>query len=107
MQSYLRGASTMDDCADWLSGVNWDDPELTKDQIETLGGFVLVLTEISEGLREEPEFRREVANFVATRTGFVYEPANRNMRSVTAGTATTVSKLVITPVITAGSVSQP
>lgn len=69
MQSYLRGASTMDDCADWLAGIDWDDPDLTKDEMETLGGFVLVLTEISEGLREEPEFRQDVVNFVAARNG--------------------------------------
>ena len=67
MQSYLRGASSMDDCADWLAGVDWDDPELTKGDMETVGGFVLVLTEISEGLREEAEFRQDAANFVAAK----------------------------------------
>ena len=68
MQSYLRGASSMDECADWLAGVDWDDPELTKGDMETVGGFVLVLTEISEGLREEAEFRQDAANFVAAKS---------------------------------------
>ena len=68
MQSYLRGASSMDDCADWLAGVDWDDPELTKDDMETVGGFVLVLTEIFEGLREEAEFRQDAASFVAAKS---------------------------------------
>ena len=68
MQSYLRGASSMDDCADWLAGVDWDDPKLTKGDMETVGGFVLVLTEISEGLREEAEFRQDAANFVAAKS---------------------------------------
>ena len=68
MQSYLRGSNSMDDCAEWLAGVDWDDPDLTKDEMETLGGFVLVLTEISEGLRDEAEFREDAAALVAARS---------------------------------------
>ena len=68
MQSYVRGASSMEDCADWLAGVDWDDPELTKGDMEIVGGFVLVLTEISEGIREEAEFRQDAANFVAAKS---------------------------------------
>ena len=69
MEAYLRDAGSMDDCADWLAGVDWDDSKLTRGESETLGGFVLVLTEISEGLRDEAEFRRDAAEFVAARTG--------------------------------------
>ena len=92
MQSYLRGASTIDDCAEWLAGVDWDDPELTEDETEALGGFVLVLTEISDGIRDESEFKEDVRQFVASRIGFVFQQAGPQEFDMAPGTTTSASR---------------
>ena len=59
------------ECVEWLASVDWDDPDLTPEERESLGQFELLLTEIAEGLREESEFREAAAGFVAARTDTV------------------------------------
>ena len=68
LQNYLAEAKGLGECAEWLAGVVWDDPDLTEEDKESLGLFELLLTEIAEGLREEEEFRDAAASFVTGRS---------------------------------------
>ena len=67
LQAYLLRSLSFDECRDWLASVDWNDPELTKEDWEILGELQLVLTEIGEGMREEPEFRETASRVVAER----------------------------------------
>lgn len=66
LADYLKGAKGLDDCAEWLAGVDWDDPSLMDQEKEALGLFELLVTEIAEGQRDEKEFRQEASQFVAS-----------------------------------------
>lgn len=66
LAGYLEGTRGLEECAEWLAGVDWDDPELTSGEKETLGLFELLVTEVAEGLRDEKEFRKEASRFVAS-----------------------------------------
>ena len=107
LQSYLMRSLSFGECRDWLASIDWDDPALTKDDWETLGELELILTEIGEGLREEPEFWEVAARVVAADTGIVFGPASINKDSMTAGTTTLVSTAVIRPIIGVDQGSQP
>ena len=68
LQDYLKSDTDLREIAEWLAGVDWDDPELTKDEQEALGMLLLLVTEIAEGMRDESELRTEAERFVADRT---------------------------------------
>ena len=87
LQAYLRGAKGLGDCAEWLAGVDWDDPDLTLEQKETLGLFELLLTEVAEGLRGEREFWEAASEFVAPKTDSVYAKQTFPKVTVIVGTA--------------------
>lgn len=65
LQVYLSGAAGLGKFAEWLTGVDWDDPAMTEEQREALGTFELLLTEVAEGLRGERELFEEASRFVA------------------------------------------
>ena len=65
LQDYLTSAKSLDECAEWLAGVDWDDPDLSATEKETLGLFELLLAEVSEGWRGEPEFREAATDFLS------------------------------------------
>ena len=65
LTDYLKGAKGLDDCAEWLAGVDWDNSALTDKEIEALGLFEALVTEVGEGLRDEKELRKEASQFVA------------------------------------------
>ena len=69
LQSYLISAKTLEECAEWLAGVDWDDPDFTPEAKEPVGMFELLAVDIFEGLRDEGEFREASANFIASATG--------------------------------------
>ncbi len=71
LEGYLMSSTGLGECAEWLAGVDWDDPALTQEERESLGQFELLLTEIAEGLREESEFRESADDFVSYRTDIV------------------------------------
>jgi hypothetical protein len=70
--AYLMGWKTIQDYAEWLAGIEWDDPNLDPEILNFVGRMELLATEILEGLRPEAEFWQEVAEFVARETGSVY-----------------------------------
>ena len=65
LQKYLKSSKNLRDCAEWLAGVDWDDPELTNEERESLGLFELLSTEVAEHLRDEREFRDAAIDFIA------------------------------------------
>ena len=69
LQDYLTSSTSLAECAEWLAGVDWNDPELTEYEREAFGLFV---TEISEGLREENDLREEAARFIADQSSLVF-----------------------------------
>ena len=63
--AYLKGWKTISDCAEWLAGVVWDDPDLAPETRNLLGRLELIVTEVAEELRPEAEFSQEAAAIVA------------------------------------------
>jgi hypothetical protein len=61
LTDYLKGTRGLEECAEWLAGIDWDDPNLTDEEKETLGLFELLVTKVAEGMREEKEFRQEIS----------------------------------------------
>jgi hypothetical protein len=66
--SYLSGWKTMYDYADWLAGIDWNNPGLEPDYESFAGLSELLIMEISEGLRLESDLIKEASNFVASKT---------------------------------------
>lgn len=66
LADYLKGAKGLGECAKWLAGVNWDDPDLTDEEKDSLGLFELLITDVAEGLRDEQELQEEASSFVAS-----------------------------------------
>lgn len=91
LQSYLMGASGLGECAAWLAGVDWDDPDLTDAEKESVGLFELLITEVAEGLRKEREFWEAAAELVADKSQTVYSWRDFPEVSVAEGTATTTN----------------
>jgi len=71
LTSYLMGWKNIRDCAEWLSGVDWDT-KLDQMTRNLVGTMELLTTEVLEGLRPEAEFWQEAANFVGNETGLIY-----------------------------------
>lgn len=71
LTSYLMGWKNVRDCAEWLSGIDWDS-ELERGTRKLAGGMELLITEVLEGLRPEAEFWQEAAKFVASESGLLY-----------------------------------
>lgn len=76
LREYLSGAKTMDDCYEWLAGVDWDDPCLESDMRKILGGLELLAIEAYEGIRNPSEFYEEASNLVANATELNYVVPN-------------------------------
>ena len=72
LEGYLTNARGLRECAEWLAGVDWDDPRLTQEEKEALGLFELLVTEVSEGLRGVEEFWQAASEFVAERSQSVF-----------------------------------
>ena len=70
--AYLMGWKTIRDFAEWLAGIDWDDPNIALDDLDVAGRLELLVTEVLEGLRRESEFWMEVAALVALETNSVY-----------------------------------
>ena len=68
LERYLNSAADMREIAEWLAGVDWDDPELTEADRNDLGLLLLLETEIAEEMRDEAELRQEAEKFLAERT---------------------------------------
>ena len=70
--AYLLGWKTIYDCAEWLAGIDWDNPDLDPENLKSASLLELLATEVAEGLRLEDDFRQEASRFVASRTNFLY-----------------------------------
>ncbi|MDE2843783.1 MAG: hypothetical protein OXN21_10435 [Chloroflexota bacterium] len=68
LQDFLASNASLAECAEWLAGVDWSDPEMTEDEQEAYGLFELMVTEVAEEIRDETEFRTEVQRFLSERT---------------------------------------
>ncbi len=71
LQGYLTSGKSLVECSEWLAGVDWDDPELNAAEREILGTLELLITEKSEGMREESDFHEDTTRFVADQAGMV------------------------------------
>jgi len=70
--AYLMGWKTVRDFAEWLAGIDWDDPNVGPDVIRIAGRLELLTTEVLEGMRPEVEFWGEVSEFVSRETDSLY-----------------------------------
>ena len=91
LQGYLTGFSSLAECAEWMAGVDWDDPDLTVEEKETLALFELLLTEAAEALREESEFWEAASEFVASKTQSVFAKQTFTDISITSSSASVAS----------------
>ncbi len=98
LQGYVLSSSSLKDCVEWLSGVDWDASDLDEEEARTLGLFELLATEVSEGLRVEREFWDEAARLVAARTGNVFSRQTFPEISLATGTASTSSPALVVSV---------
>ena len=73
LQCYLVSDKSLRECAEWLAGVDWDDPALTDEEKETIGLFEVLITEIAEGMRKEVEFQEAAADFIGRNATEVLE----------------------------------
>jgi hypothetical protein len=87
LQAYLLDTRGLGECAEWLAGVDWDDPDLTNEEKENLGLVELLLTEVAEGLRKEQEFWEAAAEFVGARTQSGFAKQTFPDVTITVGTA--------------------
>jgi len=71
LTSYLMGWRTIRDCAEWLSGIDWD-AGLDSATRALAGRFELLTTEVLEGLRPESEFWQEAARLVSDESGLLW-----------------------------------
>lgn len=71
LTAYLMGWKNIRDCAEWLSGIDWDS-SLSQEIKKSAGRMELLITEILEGLRPEVEFWQEAAKFVAKESDSLY-----------------------------------
>lgn len=72
LTSYFMGLKSITNCAEWLAGVDWDDPQLDQQTKNDAGHLELLVTEILEGIRPESDFWKEASAMVARDTGFDY-----------------------------------
>ena len=105
LQDYLLGAKGLGECAEWLAGVDWDDPNLTGEEKDLLGLFELLITDVAEGLREEREFWEEASQFIAKNYPSTFTWQAFPSISFAIGTATT-STLLQEELVSEGQVSQ-
>lgn len=66
LSAYLMGWRGLADCAEWLSGINWDELDINLPLAATLGELDLLCTEAREGLRSESDFERMASDLVAS-----------------------------------------
>jgi len=65
------GWKNVRDCAEWLSGIDWNIGLDQEDQ-NLAGRMELLVTEVLEGLRPEAEFWQEASQFVTSESGLLY-----------------------------------
>ena len=68
LDRYLKSAADLREIAEWLAGVDWDDPKMTEDEQEAFGLIELLVTEVAEGMRDEADLRTEAERFVVDKT---------------------------------------
>lgn len=64
LTSYFMGLKSITNCAEWLAGVDWDDPQLDQQTKNDAGHLELLVTEILEGIRPESDFWKEASAMV-------------------------------------------
>ena len=72
LTAYLMGWKTVRDCAEWIAGIDWNEPGLDGATKELVGEIELLVTEVLESLRPEAEFWAAASKLVAQETGSVY-----------------------------------
>lgn len=87
LTAYLMDWNSLRDCAEWIAGIDWDDPALTREFRYRAGRLELLSTETLEGLRPEADFWKEAAEYVAHETGSVYWQPNPGGTRTTAGSS--------------------
>ena len=99
LTAYLAGWKTIFDCAEWLAGVDWNEPDLSPENRGLLGRLELLATEVIEGLRTEDEFSQEAADIVVKATGSLYvvRPSQTTVRTASSSANSVVHTLEISP----------
>jgi len=106
LTAYLMGWKSIRDCAEWISGIDWDDSTLEAETKAAIGRMELLSTEVLEGLRPEAEFWKEAAELVASATGSLYTQAAASERFLTADCSCDTTWPII-PSVVGAEVSQP
>ena len=70
--SYLSGWKSINDLAEWLAGIDWNNPGLDPESLAFAGLMELLVTEVAEGLRPEADLWQEASKFVEGKTGSLY-----------------------------------
>lgn len=68
LERYLKSAADLREIAEWLAGVDWDDPGVTAEEKNDQGLLLLLVTEVAEGMRDESELRTEAERLMVERT---------------------------------------
>lgn len=92
LSAYLVGWRNLMDCAEWFSGINWEELDVDSPLAATLGELDLLCTEAREGLRPESDFERKASDMVAARSCFRYSVARSAI--TTYGSSTNVGVVV-------------
>ena len=78
LTKYVNGERTCSAIEEWLARVDWDDPDLTQESKDAYGLLELLVTEVSEGLRDEGELVREAKNLLENESGLSTGVASDN-----------------------------
>lgn len=101
LTSYLAGWKTLQECAEWIAGVDWSQPGMDMESRQMISAVELVVTEVLEGLRPESELYKEASEIVARGGGSMFaqvgDPTPVTIVSSYSGTFLTSPMLVAVP----------
>lgn len=61
---YVTGKVSRDALEEWLAAIDWNDPTLSDESKEVVGTLRLLCVEVGEGMRDEEEVLRRVAEIL-------------------------------------------
>ncbi len=102
--SYIQREAEVAEIAAWLAAVNWDKGELVDDEARLYSEFELLVTDITEDLRDEEDLREAARKVLSTLTTIdrVLYPSSNGI-TIGPGSSTTATVLAsasmrVTPV---------
>lgn len=65
LSSYLLRQKSLLECIEWFSTIDWGSIDINSEIARRIGKLQVISTEVSEGLRPESEFEKEVSEIAA------------------------------------------